>query len=69
MVLELDKQKQMKEEKIKKQKEEDAQYDIYLKEHCKMLDKKEAEKKQKIAEKIAKEKEMRDVQLKKKEHK
>lgn len=34
-----------------------------------MLDLKEKEKKQRIADKIAKEKEMRDAQLKKTEHK
>jgi len=58
----------VKQEKERKLKKENDQYDIALKEHLKVVDQKEIEKKQAIAAKIQQEKEARDIQLKRLEH-
>ena len=69
MVIELDTQKQAKEQKKLALIEEDKQYDVAQKAHLKLLDERELEKNRAIQSKLLQEKIQRDAQLKKMEHK
>lgn len=67
MKIELDKQAQQKVQKRIMEREAEGLWDKQQKEHLKLLDKKEADKKAEITRKIMKEKENRDAQLKRNE--